>query len=84
VGYRMQAGYPAITCGFPTPRALHAWPPQPLQGPHGGSLCTPGWQGARTRVQLGLRHRPGPRLRLQPPLWFLLGFHVRVRLRVGP
>jgi hypothetical protein len=38
---------------------LHAWPPQHQQGPHEGSLYTPGRQGARTRVQLGLRHRPG-------------------------
>jgi hypothetical protein len=33
----MRAGYSAIACGFPTPRALHAWPPQRQQGPHGGS-----------------------------------------------
>jgi hypothetical protein len=31
----MRAGCSAIACGNPTPRALHAWPPQPLQGPHG-------------------------------------------------
>jgi hypothetical protein len=41
-------------------------------------------EGARTRVQLGIRHCPRPRLRLQPPLRLLLGLHVRVRLRVGP
>jgi hypothetical protein len=44
----------------------------------------PGRQGARTRVQLGLRHRPQPRLGLQPPLRLLLGLYVRVQLRVGP
>jgi hypothetical protein len=35
------------------------WSPHPQQGPHGGSLFALGQQGARTRVQLGLRHRPG-------------------------
>jgi hypothetical protein len=44
----------------------------------------PGLQGARTRVQLGLRHRPRSRFGLQPPLRLLLGLRVRVRLRVGP
>jgi hypothetical protein len=44
----------------PTPQALHAWPSEPLQGPHVGSLRAPGRQGARTRVQLGLRHHPRP------------------------
>jgi hypothetical protein len=83
VGYRVRAGYSTIACGPPTLRALHAWPPQPLQGPHGGSLRTPGWQGARTRVQLGLRHRPRPRFGLQHPLRLLLGLRVGVRLRVG-
>jgi hypothetical protein len=66
VGYRVRAGCSAITGGPPTPRALHAWPPQPLQGPHGGSLRALGRQEARTRVQLGLRHRPRPRFGLQP------------------
>jgi hypothetical protein len=37
----MQAGYSAIACGSPTPRAPHAWPPQRQQGPHRGSPCTP-------------------------------------------
>jgi hypothetical protein len=80
----MRAGYSAIACGLTTPRALHAWPSQRQQGPHGGSLFASGWQGARTRVQLGLRHRPRPRFGLQPPLRLLLGLRVRVRLRVGP
>jgi hypothetical protein len=35
MGYRMRAGCSAIACGPPVPRGLHAWPPQPLQGPHG-------------------------------------------------
>jgi hypothetical protein len=56
--------------------------PQP--GPRGGSLFAPGRQGARTRVQLGLRHRPQPRFRLQPSLRVLLEPRIRVRLRVGP
>jgi hypothetical protein len=68
----------------PIPRAPHARPPQLLQGPHGGSLFAPGRQGARTRVQLGLRHRPWPCFGLQPPLRVLLGFRIRVRLQVGP
>jgi hypothetical protein len=55
----MRAGYSAIACRLPTPRALHAWPLQRQQGPHEGSPYTPGRQGARTRVQLGLRHHPG-------------------------
>jgi hypothetical protein len=43
MGYRMRAGCSAIACGLPTPRALHAWPPQPLQGPHGApSACRAG------------------------------------------
>jgi hypothetical protein len=67
----MRAGCLAIACGPPTLRALHAWPPQPLQGPHGGSFFAPGRQGARTRVQLGLRHRPRSRFGLQP----LSGFY---------
>jgi hypothetical protein len=54
----MRAGCSAIACGLSTPRALHAWPPQPQHSPHGGSLYTPGRHGARTRVQLRLRHRP--------------------------
>jgi hypothetical protein len=58
--------------------------PHPQQGPHRGSLFALGLQGARTRVQLGLRRRPRPRFGLQPPLWFLLGLRVQVRLRVGP
>jgi hypothetical protein len=41
VGYRVRAGYSAIACGPPTPRALHAWPPQPLQAPHGSPLRSP-------------------------------------------
>jgi hypothetical protein len=44
MGYRMRAGCSAIACGPPIPRALHAWPLQPLQGPHGGSLFAPGWK----------------------------------------
>jgi hypothetical protein len=67
----MRAGYSAIASGFPTPRALHAWPPLPQQGPLGGSLYTPGRQGARTRVQLGLRHRPRPHSDSNP----LFGFY---------
>jgi hypothetical protein len=35
------------------------WPPQRQQGPLEGSHHAPGRQGDRTRVQLGLRHRPG-------------------------
>jgi hypothetical protein len=59
MGYRMRAGCSAIVCGPTTPLAPRAWSPHPQSGPHGGSLFAPGRQGARTRVQLGLRHRPG-------------------------
>jgi hypothetical protein len=47
----------------PHPTSTPRVAPQPLQDPHGGSLFAPGRQGARTRVQLGLRHRPRPRYR---------------------
>jgi hypothetical protein len=44
----------------------------------------PGRQGDRTRVLVGLRHRPRQQLGLQSSLRLLLGFLLRVRLRVGP
>jgi hypothetical protein len=40
VGYRMRAGYRAIVCGLPTPRALPLRPLQRQQGPCEGSHCT--------------------------------------------
>jgi hypothetical protein len=43
-----------------------------------------GRQGDRTRVRLGLQHRPWLQLGLQPSLRLLLGLLLRVRLRVGP
>jgi hypothetical protein len=58
MGHRMRAGCSAIAGGPFTTPALRAWPPRPQPGPHGGSYSTPGRQGARNRVQLGLRHRP--------------------------
>jgi hypothetical protein len=84
MGYHVRAGYSAIACGLPTPRALHTWPPQCQQGPLEGPHYTPGRQGARTRVRLGLQHRPRLLLGLQPPLRLLLRLCLRVRLRVGP
>jgi hypothetical protein len=55
----------------PRERSTHG-PPQPQQGSHGRPIFMSGRQGARTRVQLGLRHRPRSRFGLQPPLRFLL------------
>jgi hypothetical protein len=45
-----------------------------VEGPHGCSRCTPGWQGDRLRLLF----------RLQPRLRLLLGLFIRVRLRVRP
>jgi hypothetical protein len=67
----MRAGYSAIACRLPTPRALHTWPPQRQQGPREGSHYPPGRQGDRTRVRLGLQHRPRLRLNSNP----LFGFY---------
>jgi hypothetical protein len=55
----MQAGYSAIACGLPTPRALHTWPPQRLQGPHERSQYTPGLQGAHAEYDSDSDTAPG-------------------------
>jgi hypothetical protein len=67
MGHRMRAGCSAIAGGPLTSWALRAQPPHPQPGPHGGSHFAPGRQGARTRVQLGLRHRPSGTLRTPAP-----------------
>jgi hypothetical protein len=58
MGHRMRADCSAIAGGPLTQRALRARLPYPQPGPHGGSHFAPGRQGARTRVQLGLRRHP--------------------------
>jgi hypothetical protein len=76
----------AIACE-PATQPSHAVPSpreRSARGPHGGSIFAPGRQGARTRVQLGLRHHPRSRFGLQPSLRVLLEPGLRVRLRVGP
>jgi hypothetical protein len=55
----------------PTPQALHAWPPQPLQGPHGGSLRAPGRQGPVPEYNSDSDTAPGHALDSNP----LSGFY---------
>jgi hypothetical protein len=68
----------------PHPASAPRVAPATSAGPAQRLRRAPGRQGARTRVQLGLRHRSWSRFGLKPPLRLLLGLRVRDRLRVRP
>jgi hypothetical protein len=63
---------PQPSHAVPSPRERSARGPRTSARPARGSHLAPGRQGARTRVQLGLRHRPRPRFGLQPSFRVLL------------